>query len=132
MIRITFKILEHTADVGVIAEGKSFEAALEEAARGMFSFMGGAKPREKIEITLERERKDELVVFLLSEILAQCEGNGFTPADMKIKEYDGKTISVEVSGEYKTLKNIIKAVTFHMLEARESGGSWRIQVLFDI
>lgn len=127
-----FKILEHTADVGVVATGTTYENALEEAALGMFSFMGNARPKEKIEISVEQERKDELVVFLLSEILAQCEANGFAPAKMKVKKYDGKKILVEVLGEYKTLKNIIKAVTFHMLEAKEEGGRWKIQVLFDI
>lgn len=127
-----FKILEHTADVGIIAEGKTFEAALEETARGMFSFMGKAKPEKKIEISIERERKDELVVFLLSEIIARCEGEGFSPSAMKVKRYYGKVIKVEVLGEYKTLKNIIKAVTFHMLEVTEANAGWRIQVLFDI
>lgn len=127
-----FRILEHTADIGIIAEGKNFENALEEAALGMFSLMGKAKPKEKMEISLERERKDELVVFLFSEILAQCEANGFTPSKMKIKKYKGNNISVEVLGEHKTLKNIIKAVTFHMLEVREEKGKCTVQVLFDI
>ena len=51
---------------------------------------------------------------------------------MKVRRYDGKNISVELSGEYKTLKNIIKAVTFHMLEVKNEKNAWRIQVLFDI
>lgn len=127
-----FRILEHTADVGIIAEGTSFENALEEAASGMFSLMGKARENDKITIAVERERRDELVVFLLSEILARCEAEGFVPAKMEVKRYDGKTAEAEVSGEYKTLKNIIKAVTFHMLEVKEEKGVWRIQVLFDI
>lgn len=127
-----FKILEHTADVGIIAEGKTFESALEEAALGMFSLMGKAKPKEKILISAEQGKKDELVVFLFSEILARCEGEGFVPAKMKVLKYEGKKADVEVLGEYKTLKNIIKAVTFHMLEAKEEKTGWRIQVLFDI
>lgn len=127
-----FKILEHTADVGIIATGNSFESALEETAKGMFSLMGNAKKKEKIEISVERENKDELVVFLLSEILAKAESLDFTPAALKIKSCDDKKISVEIFGEYKTLKNIIKAVTFHMLEVKEEQGKWKIQVLFDI
>lgn len=129
---MSFKILEHTADVGVIAEGNSFESALEEAARGMFSFMGKANPKEKIEISVERENREELVVFLLSEILAQSEARGFAPSAMKVKSYDGRKATVLVAGENKTLKNIIKAVTFHMLEVSEKEGKTRIQVLFDI
>lgn len=129
---MAFKILEHTADVGIIANGKTFEAALEETARGMFSLMGKSKPEEKIEISVGRERRDELVVFLLSEIIARCEGEGFSPSAMKVKSYDGKTVVAEVLGQYRTLKNIIKAVTFHMLEVTEGKAGWRIQVLFDI
>ncbi len=129
---MSFKILEHTADVGVIAKGNSFESALEEAALGMFSFMGKAKPKEKIEISVERERKDELVVFLFSEILAKCESDGFTPARLKVRKYDGKNMAIEIFGEYKTSENIIKAVTFHMLEVSGKKCRWKIQVLFDI
>lgn len=127
-----FRILEHTADVGIIAKGKTFEDALQEGARGMFSFMGRSKPRERMEISVERERKDELVVFLFSEILARCEADGFVPCRMNVLSYDGRTVKVEILGEYKTLKNIIKAVTFHMLEAKQFEGGWKIQVLFDI
>lgn len=129
---MAYEILEHTADVGIIATGNSFEEALEEAAKGMFSFMGEAKEKEKMIISVEREKKDELVVFLYSEILARCEGEGFVPARMKVLAYDGKNIKVELAGEYKTPKNIIKAVTFHRLEVAERAGKWRIQVLFDI
>lgn len=132
MIVMPFKILEHIADVGIIAEGKSFEEALEEAARGMFSLMGKSKQKKKIVVSVERERQDELVVFLLSEILAKCESESFLPSRMRVLSYDGKKIDVEVLGEYKTLKNIIKAVTFHMLEVKEGKNGWRIQVLFDI
>lgn len=128
---MSFKILEHTADIGIIAHGKSFERALEEAARGMFSFMGNAKQNEKLNIEIEKENKDELIVSLFSEILAQCEIQGFAPAKMKVKNYDGKKINVEILGEHKTLKNIIKAITFHMLEVKKEK-DWKIQVLFDI
>ncbi len=127
-----FKILEHTADIGVIAEGKDFPSALEEAARGMFSLMGKARQKEILQFSMERERRDELVVFLFSEILARCEVEGFTPAKMKVLDFDGKSVKCEVRGEYKTLKNIIKAVTFHMLEVKEGKGGCSIQVLFDI
>ncbi|MBU0586289.1 archease [Candidatus Micrarchaeota archaeon] len=129
---MSYEILEHTADVGIIAKGKTFEEALEEAARGMFSFMGESEPEKKMLIEVEREEKDELVVFFLSEIIAQCEAQGFAPADVKITSYDGKTLKAEILGENKTLKNIIKAVTFHMLEVEDKAEEWRIQVLFDV
>ncbi len=132
MVNMPYKILEHTADVGIIAEGRNFTEALEESARGMFSFMGSARPIEKLKIEVHREREDEMVVFFLSEILAQCEGQGFTPADVKIGRYEGGKLSATIFGEIKTLKNIIKAVTFHMLEVKKGANSCSVQVLFDI
>lgn len=127
-----FRILEHTADIGIIAEGPTFEKALESAAQGMFSLMGKSRQKEKIELSMERERRDELVVFLFSEILARCESEGFLPCRMKVLESTPNSVRVQVLGEYKTLKNIIKAVTFHMLEVNQEHGTWKIQVLFDI
>ncbi|MEW6529017.1 MAG: archease [Candidatus Micrarchaeota archaeon] len=143
-----FKILEHIADIGIIAEGKTFENALEETAYGMFLLMKDSLIKDsisakidkmekmgkidKIEVSVQNEDKEELVVFLFSEILAKCEIGGFSPIAMNVKSYDGKTINVEVLGEYKTLKNIIKAITFHMLEVEQEKDGWKIQILFDI
>lgn len=129
---MSFKILEHPADVGVVAYGKSFENALEEAGRGMFSLMGKGRKKEKLKISIKREKKDELVVFLFSKILAQCEVKNFTPVSMKVDEYINGKMVVSVFGEYKTLKNIIKGITFYMLEIKKEYKKWKIQIIFDV
>lgn len=130
---MSWKILEHTSDLWIEAENDSFESALEDLAKGMFEHMGGKNAGSEI---MEFEKKagnmEELVVELLSDILAECEIRDFVPASLKVVKYVKNEIKVEVKGRKDTLENIIKGVTYHDLEIENKNGKWKIRVLFDI
>ncbi|MEM4166402.1 MAG: archease [Candidatus Bilamarchaeaceae archaeon] len=129
---MSYKFLEHTSDLIVEAKGKTFREALEEAARAMITQMGAeeASKKEKIKIELPSpQTKEDIVVATLTEIIASCDSEPFTPAEVKISI--GKIITVQLSGERKTPTNIIKAVTYHGLKI-ERKKDWKITVLFDI
>lgn len=129
---MSYTFLEHTSDIIIEGKGKSFEEALEEVAKGMITQMGAdkAKKKEKLKIEIPLlQTKEDIVVGTLSEIIASCEGEPFAPVDVKISI--GKNIKIELIGERKTPKNIIKAVTYHELRIKK-GKNWKIAVLFDI
>jgi len=131
---MSYKFLEHTSDIIIEAEGSSFENALEEVANGMITQMGSKKAKKSESIRLEieeRENKEDMVVAVLSEIVAVCDYEPFTPASARIKKAD-KKIEVELKGERKPPENIIKAVTYHGLKIERIESGWRITVLFDI
>lgn len=127
-----FSILDHTADLLIEGKGKTFESALEDLAKGMFSHMGKSEPKREVMFYAENENKDELIVSLLSDILSYCEINNFTPSMLEIVKYDGKKLLAKLKGENKKPLSIIKAVTYHMLEVKEENNIWKIRVLFDI
>ncbi len=131
---MTYRFIEHTSDIIIEAEGKSFENALEEIGKGMITQMGSKKAgkKDRIEFSVAgRERKEDDVVAVLTEIIAICESEPFMPAGVSIKE-SGKGFLVALEGEKKQPENIIKAVTYHGLKVEQDKDRWRITVLFDI
>ena len=135
-----YKIIEHTADIGIEAAGSSIEEAFVEAARGMFFIITGISVYTPI---IEREVKientgdtDILLVDWLSELLYifDVEHLIFGEIDLKITE---KTLTAQIRGEPFDRKKHgsgteIKAVTYHMLQITTHKKGVTIKVLFDI
>lgn len=131
---MTYRFLEHTSDIIIEAEGKSFENALEELARGMITQMGAKKAGKREKTNFEvaaKESMEDSVVAVLTEIIATCESEPFTPAGLKIRKTGG-AFKIELEGERKQPENIIKAVTYHNLKIERLDERWRLTVLFDI
>ncbi len=134
-----YKILEHTADVGIEAEGRTLEKAFENVASGMLSLMiDPEKVSEKESYSLKVKGRDEkeLLVAFLSELLYKYEVNDILPKRVDISLLTNKDLKAEVYGEKIDLKRHtidtqIKAATYHQL-AIEKNKNWRIRVIFDI
>jgi len=134
-----YKILEHTADVGIETKGKTLKEAFETAALGMLSIMmEPEKVGEKESYSLQVKGKDEkeLLVAFLSKLLYKYEVNDFLPKRVDISLLTDKDLKAEVYGEKIDLKRHtidteIKAVTYHQL-AIEKNKDWKIRVIFDI
>jgi SHS2 domain-containing protein len=133
---MSYRFIEHMSDIIIEAKGRDFVKTLEDIADGMFVQMGGkeVKGKEKIRISTVASTKEDLVVMLLSDIIAQCEIENFTPKKIDIKKFDEEknVVEAEILGEKKVPKNIIKAVTYHELKVEKTKDGWIIRVLFDI
>jgi SHS2 domain-containing protein len=131
-----FEFLEHRSDIIILGKNRTLGSALEDVGDGMFTQMGAEHAKEKgsFELRFSAPTREQLVVQLLSEIIAECETRPFTPKRMEVLSFDEKalSVSVRVYGEKKVPENIIKAVTYHELRVEKKGGNWEIQILFDI
>jgi len=131
-----YKILEHTADVGIEVESLNLEKAFEEAALAMISLsidINKVDKKIKKNFNLSAENYDSLLVKFLSEILYLFDAEQFVPGYVKVK-INNLTLNAEIEGEkYNREKHgsylVIKAVTYHMLMVDKTG---RLRVLFDI
>jgi len=131
-----YKILEHTADVGIEVESLNLEKAFEEAALAMISLSIDINKVDKTikkNFNLSAENYDSLLVKFLSEILYLFDAEQFVPGYVKVK-INNLTLNAELEGEkYNREKHgsylVIKAVTYHMLMVDKTG---RLRVLFDI
>jgi len=133
-----YELIEHTADVGVKAYGKTVGEAFEHAAKAMFDIITDKSRIDAVgqyDIELDATDLELLLVDWLSKLLFL---NG--AKNLVFGKYD---VSIEkthlvahVYGEEYSLKKHkmgveIKAVTYHMLQVHEEKPVF-VQVLFDI
>ncbi len=135
-----FEILEHTADVGILAYGKDLKQTFANAAKGMFSLITDSKKvrtSSTREVTLTAIDRENLLVEWLNELVYLFDTEGFLSKKFDILELDDNHIKAIVSGE-KTdptrhkIRIGIKATTYHMLEIKQTENGLTARVIFDI
>ena len=136
----TYELIEHTADVGVKAYGKTLSEAFENAAKAMFEIITDTSEIESIgqyDIDLSAPDLEQLLVDWLNELLyINSTKNlvfGFFKVEINEKE---KKLTAKIFGEKFNISKHkigteIKAVTYHMLEVKNKKPIY-VQVLFDI
>ena len=136
----TYELIDHTADTGIKAYGKSISEAFENAAKGMFDIITDKSEIESIgeyEIRLKAQDLEQLLVDWLSELLFLNSAKnlvfGFFKVDVDEKN---SSLSAHVFGEKFNISKHkvgteIKAVTYHILKVRNKR-PYYVQVLFDI
>ncbi len=134
-----FEERPHTADVGLLARGRSREELFANAARGMLEFMGG-RPQDSAEVewrALEVEGLDleHLLVRWLSEVLglfrqgwmvSEIEWSWFTERSL----YAVCRVARWPAGFAP--RREIKMVTHHGLKIESRSGLWTAEVVFDV
>ena len=129
------RFLEHTADAFLETKAKTFPLAVKDAMEGAFELIGkGKKEDGSFDISVSSGELPNLVVKALESLVVECELQKISPVRAEILEADEekKKVRAVIYGEKKIPKNIIKAVTYHMLEVKKEKASWIIRVLFDI
>jgi len=138
-----FEILEHTADIGIAAYGKTKREVFINTAKGMFEIIaGGTKDLKENfydKIKLEADNPEGLLFAWLNELLYISETKLVILSKFKIKELSDYHIEAEVGGAKINPPSVkiekeIKAVTYHRLEIKkdEESGLWSAQIIFDI
>jgi len=135
-----FEILEHTADVGIVAHGGSLEEMFANAAAGMFALMAdldGVRPLEERRIDVEARDREGLLVRWLTELLYYLDAEEMLFSRFAVEEISDRRLQARAWGERidrerHRLHFGVKAVTRHMLEVAPEDGGYRAQVLFDI
>jgi SHS2 domain-containing protein len=136
----TYELVDHTADVGIKAYGKTLSDAFENAAKGMFDIITDKSEIENIgqyDIELETDNLEQLLVDWLSELLYLNSANNLVFGFFKVEIDEKKNkLSAKVFGEKFDISKHkvgteIKAVTYHILEVNNKK-PYYVQVLFDI
>ena len=135
-----FEILEHTADIGFRAWGAAPAELFENAARAMMSIAAGRAGfggESKLTVEVDGEDYPDLMVNWLSEILYLFDANEFAPRAFSVDAISPRRLRATLSGEVRDPERhrwelIIKAVTYHQLQAGEKNGRWEAEVYLDI
>jgi SHS2 domain-containing protein len=138
--RPPFELLDHTADIGIVAYGASLKEAFENAALGMFSVMAQLETIREVEerrVEVTAEDPEALLVAWLSELLYLVDTEGLLFRRFQIGEFNDRHLQASAWGESidpdrHSLGVGIKAVTRHMLAIERDDGGYRVRVIFDI
>lgn len=143
-----FRIVEHTADVGIEAWGADAGACLADAGVGLTSLLTGRddprvlRPDRELELRIEAPDLPALAVAFLSELLWRVESEdelwlgggaqvGTTAQGLHEARATGNAVAYDPERHGRGVE--VKAVTYHGLGfgPRPDGG-WRLKVLLDI
>lgn len=135
-----FRLLEHTADMGVAAEGENLAALFQQAALGLRQIITSSsaiQPRQELLVEVRGQDLEELLVNWLSELLYLLESKQFLPARFEIIEISEQQLSARVQGERvdccrHELQREIKAVTYHQIEVMKTAAGWRTRFFVDL
>jgi SHS2 domain-containing protein len=150
-----FRLLEHTADMGIAAQGDTLVALYVQAALGLRQILTACtdiRPEVECLVEVRGEDREELMVNWLSELLFLLESKRLLPAAFEIDNIELDTGEIE-TGEMNSLGDCrlrarvfgetfdperhyldreIKAVTYHRIEVEPTATGWRAQVYVDL
>jgi len=135
-----YELINHTADIGIIAYGNTKEEAFEVAAEAMFDLicpLDKVEDKERFDIEVDAEDLESLLVTWLNELLYVFD----------VKKLIFKKFNVTLIGNNQLISHCfgekfdpkkheiireIKAVTYNLLKIENKDNQWMIQVVFDI
>ncbi|HEY31536.1 MAG TPA: archease [Dehalococcoidia bacterium] len=134
-----FELIEHTADVGIMAYGADVKEAFVNTARGMFSLIVELESIREVEhrdIEVTAPDEESLLAAWLNELICLFDAENMLFSRFEIREFEDTSLRARAYGETvdssrHKLKVGIKAATYHMLEVDRNDGG-RVQVLFDV
>ena len=136
-----YEYLDHTADLGMRAYGKTLKELFTNAAQGMLEAMAATETIyevQQIRINVEAESLEDLMVAWLNELIFRYEVEEVLFRRVKIQQINEKELSAIAYGESPDLtKHVvyteIKSVTYHQLVVEQKpNGDWFAQVIFDL
>jgi len=147
---VTFRITEHTADLGLEADGASEGEVLAQAALALTSVLTGkphphtlARPDRELRFKVEAPDRAALAVAFLSEVLWAFESQDllWLGGGVDVGPGEDGTLRATASGNACVHEASqhgrgveVKAVTYHDLsfEPAGRGHGWRLRVILDI
>ncbi len=134
-----FEIINHTADVGIVAYGADVSQAFANAARALFSLITELDDVEELlyrDIELTAPDEESLLVEWLNELICLFDTENivfkrFDVTKLNNRQLKARSYGEKVDSSKHKLKTGVKAATYHMLKV-DKGDGCEVQVLFDI
>lgn len=133
-----FKLIEHTADIGLVAYGTTLAEAYANAAYGMFSIIAELDNVREVkarEVELNEADPEALLFEWLNHLLYIFDVEKLLFKRFDITEFDGRHLKATCFGEKYNpkrhqIKLGVKSATYHMMkvDAKKS----EVQVIFDV
>jgi SHS2 domain-containing protein len=140
MVRKAFEVIDHTADVGIIAYGADIKQLFSNAALALFSLI--TDPESVIErsqryVEVIGEDSDSLLVEWLNELIYLYDAEHILFSRFDIESLSNNQLKAACYGENfdplrHKLKIGVKAATYHMLNINKGSHGYEVRIIFDV
>ena len=135
-----YKIISHTADIGIKVSGKDKKELFANAGRAFFDILTGldnVSGEVSHTFKVKAKNQEDLLFNFLDELLYRFSVNKSVFRDFKVSIKDGKELSATATGEtFKEnkhkIRREIKAVTYHNFKMYKFKNKWYAKIIFDI
>jgi len=134
----SYRLLEHTADIGVELSATSLDGLYSAAAASLPTLLelAAGKADKTRDIRLSGISRDGMLVDWYNELLYLLEQESFLASQARVEMTGETRLEARVSG--RTLKTgessgrEVKAATWHQLELEPVGDGWRARIYLDL
>jgi SHS2 domain-containing protein len=135
-----FEILDHPADVGFLARGRTLAELFANAALALMSLgweLDDVEEKQRREIEADGEDAEALLYAWLSEILAIADADRLVFRRFEVTELTESRVRGAAWGEQfdasrHRARTYVKAVTLHQFEINETEAGWTARVYVDV
>ena len=140
MMKPSFDIFDHTADLGIRVQAGSQAKLLQPAAQGLYSVIGDLKPGEPVRsqrIELDYHDPALLLRDFLTELLILFDSEHLMVNELEKTAFDDTSLSttvnlVKVDDDCSSFHREVKAVTYHGLKINAVDGGFEAEIIVDI
>jgi len=139
-----YRYLDHGADMGLEAEGKTLESLFQEAAKGLFGLMANldeVRTRELRKLELKANNATSLLYRWLSELVSLRDLHNelygefaelIISRDDSELELEATVKGEKIKPEIHELGTEVKGITYQGLELAEESENWRCRFVVDV
>ena len=140
MVEKAFEVIDHTADVGIIAYGANIKQLFSNAALALFSLITDAESiveRSRRYVEVISEDRDSLLVEWLNELIYLFDGEHLLFSRFTIESLSNNQLKAACYGEKfnpqkHKIKMGVKAATYHMLNVNKGSHGYEVQIILDV
>lgn len=133
-----FRLIEHTADIGLAASGRDLAEAFANVAQGLFSIItdtGAIEERESRTVEVQAADREALLFDWINELIYLFEVESLLFRRCEVNELSGQRLRAVCHGERydqsrHEIKLGVKSATYHMLKV--DAETHEVQVILDI
>ncbi|HEX6206924.1 MAG TPA: archease [Actinomycetota bacterium] len=134
----SYELLEHTADVGILARGDTREEAFAAAGEGLAEILGSWFPGrgEEHEVRIEGPDVEALLVAWLDELLYLSEASDAVFGGFEVDRVEETRLLARVRVAPRAGRALegqhVKAATYHRLRVAQEPPGWTARVFLDV
>ena len=135
-----FEILDHTADVGIVAYGRDIEEVFCNAALALFSLITepeSIQEKSHFNLKVSSDERDSLLVEWMNELIYCFDTKHFLFNRFDIESLTQNELKATCHGEEfdpmkHKIKRGVKAATYHMLSLDRNNDGYKARIILDI